>query len=271
MIEARQVRGKQGLQWILSGFYLFRLAPFVWMLLCFTLILIAATLELIPLLGKFIFTLISPVFMAGIMAGCRSLEQGDQLELGYLFLGFKRNTAQLITVGGFYLIGQILIIGVFMMLGGSALVDMMLYGKRFDEQELMIVADNILSASIAGLLLTIPLMMAIWFAPLLVIFENMPPMFAIRKSFFACLKNIIPLQIYALVLIILGVLAMMPYGLGLLIWIPTVFASIYVSYQDIFQPESMSTSKEVTEETEEGKEEEEKKEDHTESGQQTRH
>ncbi|MDV6343352.1 BPSS1780 family membrane protein [Nitrosomonas sp. Is37] len=256
MIEARQVRGREGLQWILSGFYLFRLSPFVWILLCFTLILIAATLELLPLLGKFIFTLLSPVFMAGIMVGCKSLEQGDQLELGHLFLGFKKNTVPLITIGGFYLIGQVLIIGVFMMIGGNALVDMLLYGKRFGEHELMGVMDNILSASIVGLLLTVPLMMAIWFAPLLVMFENMPPFIAIRKSFFACLKNIIPFQIYAIVLIILGVLAIMPYGLGLFIYIPTVFASIYVSYQDIFHPESTVIDKEAIEkkEKEEGTE-----------------
>lgn len=258
-MEARQVRGRQGLQWILSGFYLFRLAPLVWILLCFTLLLIAATLELFPLLGKFIFTLVSPVFMAGIMVGCRSLERGDQLELIHLFVGFKKNTTQLISIGGFYLIGQVLIIGVFMMIGGSALVDMLLYGKRFDEQELMRVMDNALSASLAGLLLTIPLMMAMWFAPLLIMFENMPPMIALRKSFFACLKNIIPFQIYAITLIVLGLLAVIPYGLGLIIWIPTVFASIYVSYQDIFQPEPMAASKEIAEEKEDEKEDTENK------------
>lgn len=258
MIEARQVRGRQGLQWILSGFYLFRQAPFVWILLCFTLLLIAATLELLPVLGKFIFTLISPVFLAGIMAGCRSLERGDQLELAHLFVGFKRNPGQLITVGGFYLIGQVLIIGVFMMIGGSALVDMLLYGKRYDEQELMEVMDNALSASLAGLVLTIPLMMAIWFAPLLVVFENMPPIIALRQSFFACLKNFIPFQIYAIILIILGALAVLPYGLGLFIWIPTVFASIYVSYKDIFQTEPTPASKEVVEEKTDKEDETEK-------------
>jgi hypothetical protein len=269
-MEARQVRGRQGLQWILSGFYLFRLAPLVWILLCFTLLLIAVTLELLPLLGKFIFTLISPVFMAGIMVGCRSLERGDQLELAHLFVGFKKNTTQLITIGGFYLIGQVLIIGVFMMIGGSALVDMLLYGKRYDENELMEVMDNALSASLAGLLLTIPLMMAMWFAPLLVMFENMPATIALRQSFFACLKNIIPFQIYAILLILLLMLAIMPYGLGLIIWIPTVFASIYVSYQDIFQSEPTPTDKEVTEEEKEQKDEKEEYKDATENDQQPR-
>lgn len=267
-MEARQVRGRQGLQWILSGFYLFRQAPLVWILLCFTLLLIAMTLELLPLLGKFIFTLISPVFMAGIMVGCRSQIRGDQLEIVHLFVGFKRNTAQLITLGGMYLIGQVLIIGVFMMIGGSSLVDMLLYGKRFDERELMEVMDNALSASLAGLLLTIPLMMAMWFAPLLIMFENMPPVIAMRKSFFACLKNIIPFQIYAIILIVLLVLAIMPFGLGLIIWIPTVFASIYVSYEDIFQSEPAPSSDELTEENKEETKQTVENQDTTESDRQ---
>ena len=80
---------------------------------------------------------------------------------------------------------------------------------------------------------------------------SITPIIAIRKSFFACLKNIIPIQIYFIVLIILGVLAIIPYGLGLFIYIPTVFASIYVSYQDIFHPESMLSDKEAIEKKEE--------------------
>ena len=39
-MEARYVRGKQGLQWILSGFYFFRQAPLHWILICFTYLLI---------------------------------------------------------------------------------------------------------------------------------------------------------------------------------------------------------------------------------------
>jgi hypothetical protein len=233
-MEIHQVYAKQGLQWILSGFYLFRRAPLAWFFVCFTLLLIGMSISLIPLVGQFFFTMISPVFLAGIMLGCKDMEQGKSLEMAHLFAAFKTNAVPLITLGGIYLIGQILIIGLVMLIGGTQMTDMMLYGKRVDESELMGVMSSFLTASLIALTLSIPLMMASWFSPLLVVFHNMPPVIAMQKSFFACLRNFIPFQLYGLALIILTIICVMPYGVGLVILIPTIFASIYVSYKDIF-------------------------------------
>src|SRR5687768_15800815 len=234
-MEVRQVDAKQGWQWIVTGFRLFRRIPLVWIILCFTLLLIAATLALIPMAGQFIFTLLSPVFLAGLMIGCKTLEQGGDLEISHLFAGFRSNPAPLITIGGIYLVGQVLILGVFMLVGGDVLMDLLVDGKRVDENELKDVSGHMLSASLVGLTLSIPLLMAAWFAPLLVIFKGLPPVEAMRQSFFACLKNIIAFQIYAVILVVLTIIATVPYGLGLFVLIPTVFASIYTSYKDIFE------------------------------------
>lgn len=252
-MEARYVRGKQGLQWILSGFYFFRQAPLNWILLCFTYLLIGTTLGLVPYLGSLVGILTVPVFVAGIMVGCRQLDLNGKLELEYLFYGFKKSTIPLITVGGIYLIGDVLITGFFMLRGGDAVIDMWLHGKRFNEAELAGVANDILSASLFSLLLTIPLLMAIWFAPMLVIFEKMPPLIAIRKSFFACLKNLFAFQVYFITLFILALLAAIPYGLGFIIWFPVSFASAYVSYKDIFHYEQEENI-EISQNTDENKE-----------------
>ena len=236
-MEARHVRTMRGLQWIVSGFYFFREAPLNLILLCFTYLLIGATLGLVPLLGSFIGTLTLPAFIAGIMVALRQLDLNNKLELEYLFIGFKQNTVALITVGGIYLIGDVLIIGFFMLMGGDALVDMWLYGKRFQENELAAIMDDALSAILFSLLLAIPLMMAVWFAPMLVMFEKIPPVLAMRISFFACLKNLFAFQLYFIVLIILAVLAAIPYGLGFILLFPVAFASVYISYKDIFHYE----------------------------------
>lgn len=243
-MEIHQLNAKQGWQWIISGFHLFREAPLVWVLSCFTMLLIATTLAIIPLFGQFIFTLISPVFLAGLMYGTRELDEGRQFELFHLFLAFKTHAKPLITIGGIYLIGQVLIIGVVMLIGGSMMTDMLLYGKRVDESELMGVMDSFLTASLLAIALSIPLLMAAWFSPLLVVFHNVPPVIAMQRSFFACLKNFIPFQLYGITLVILAMLALMPYGLGLVILIPTIFGSIYVSYKDIFLGESPSITNE---------------------------
>lgn len=246
-MEIHQVNAKQGLQWILSGFYLFLKAPLAWVFVCFTLMLIAITMSLVPLLGKFVFTLISPVFLAGIMLGCRDMEQGKSIEITHLFMAFKTNSAPLITIGGIYLIGQILILGLVMLIGGSQMTDMLLYGKRVDESELMGVMSNMLTSSLIALTLSIPLMMASWFSPLLVVFHNTPPIVALQRSFFACLKNFIPFQVYGITFIVLTIVAIMPYGVGLVILIPTLFASIYVSYKDIFLAERLQFKHNPTE------------------------
>jgi uncharacterized membrane protein len=63
---------------------------------------------------------------------------------------------------------------------------------------------------------------------------------SMQVSFFACLKNIVAFQIYAITILVLIVLAAIPYGLGLFVLVPTLFGSIYASYKDIFPqtPES---------------------------------
>lgn len=238
-MESHQVNAKQGLQWILSGFYLFRKAPLAWMILCFTLLLIGRLMSLVPMLGMFIFVLISPAFQAGLMHGCKAQEQGKPLEMGHLFSAFRTNAAPLITIGGVSLIGQILILGLAMLIGGSQMTDMMLYGKRVDESELMGVMSSFLTSSLIMLALSIPLMMATWFAPLLIVFHNLPPVAAMKRSFFACLRNLIPFQVYGITLIILTIICLMPYGVGLVILIPMLFTSIYVSYKDIFLGEPL--------------------------------
>ena len=236
-MEVRQVDGKQGWQWIVSGFLLFRRVPVVWIVLCTTLLLIAATLALIPVAGQFIFTLLSPVFLAGLMIGCRTLERGGQLEIAHLLAGFRNTATPLITIGGIYLVGQVLIFGAAMLIGGETMRDLLIAGKRVDENELQEVMSSSLSALLVALTLSIPLMMAAWFAPLLVIFQNMPAIEAMRISFFACVKNIVAFQIYGFTLVVLTIIATMPYGLGLFVLLPTLFASIYASYEDIFGDE----------------------------------
>ncbi len=233
-MEARQTSAKQGWQWIVNGFYLFFKAPLAWVLSCFVLLLIAATLALIPMVGQFFFTLLSPLFLAGLMIGCRALERGEKLEIAYLFAGFRQNPVPLITVGGIYLVGQVLILGVAIMLGGGTLMELLINGKRVDENELRGVMSGGLTAVMVALGLSIPLMMAAWFAPLLVAFKDMPAVAAMKLSFLACIKNIIPLQLYTITMVVLAVIAAMPYGLGFFLLVPVLFASLYASYEDIF-------------------------------------
>ncbi len=84
--------------------------------------------------------------------------------------------------------------------------------------------------------------MAYWFAPILVAFHELAPLDALKLSFRACLHNILPFSVYALISMVLLILAVIPLGLGLLVLIPTMTASLYVSYRDIFNVNAIPKS-----------------------------
>jgi uncharacterized membrane protein len=62
----------------------------------------------------------------------------------------------------------------------------------------------------------------------------MTPIEAMKESFLGCLKNILPFLVYSVVLMVLGIVAAIPLGLGWLVLGPTLIASVYVSYRDIY-------------------------------------
>jgi uncharacterized membrane protein len=237
IMETRSVNAGQGWQWIVQGFGLFRQSPVIWIALFFVYLLIGMVMSIVPVFGPIVLNLLAPVFMAGFMLGCREIENGEELEINHLFAGFKRNTSQLITVGGIYLAGLIVILGIVFMLTGGAGLGAMTSGRMFGEDVLATAASGgFLLASLVGLAVLVPLMMAYWFAPTLVVFHDMKAVDAMKASFFACLRNILPFTVYSLVTMVLMLLAAIPLGLGLLVMIPTMTASLYASYKDIFNP-----------------------------------
>ncbi|HEY3326969.1 MAG TPA: BPSS1780 family membrane protein [Novimethylophilus sp.] len=239
-MNARNVAAGNGWQWIRGGFELFRRNPVIWIALFFVYLMIGMMLSLIPIVGPIVLNLLAPVFMAGFMLGCQALESGEELEINHLFAGFKQNTAQLITVGGLYLVGIIVIAGLVFMMTGGAMLNEGAHGLGVEHDQAMETAaasGGLLLAALVALVLLLPLIMAYWFAPTLVIFHGLSAPDAMKLSFTACLHNLMPFTVYSLISMLLLVLAAIPFGLGLLVMIPTMTASLYVSYKDIFSEE----------------------------------
>ena len=77
-------------------------------------------------------------------------------------------------------------------------------------------------------------MMAYWFAPALVMLGRLSPMDAAKESFMACLRNFLAFLVYGIVMGLLAIVAIIPLGLGLLVWVPVMIASTYAGYRQIF-------------------------------------
>jgi hypothetical protein len=237
LMEIRKVSAGQGWRWIADGFELFKKNPLIWIVLFVIYFLILMVFTIIPVVGPLIMSVLAPVFAAGFMLACRDLENGNELELRYLIAGFMHNTGQLVTVGGLYLIGSIFIMGLMMLGGGGAFLGAAaVNGMHGGEPPDVLIGamGGMLIAILVALTLLIPLLMAYWFAPALVFFNDMPAPDAMKASFAACVKNWLPLTVYGLASLGFSFLAMIPLGLGFLVLIPVITASIYTGYKDIF-------------------------------------
>jgi hypothetical protein len=231
MTEVRQVDAGRGWSWIVEGYQIFKINPPMLIVLLLIYIAIAMLLNYIPI-GSLIFSLLAPVFVAGFMHGCRALENGEELEINHLFAGFKHNTSQLVTVGGIYLAGMIIIAGIIFLgvvLGGGSVAAL-----TSGNPAAAGLGVSALFAALIGMLLVIPLVMAYWFAPVLIAFHDISAMDAMKLSFDACLRNWLPFLICSLILTVLLVLAIIPFGLGLLVMLPVMITVLYTSYKDIF-------------------------------------
>lgn len=247
VLQARQVSAKRGWDWLVEGFALFRRNPLIWIALFSAYLLIGTVLSMVPIVGPILLNLLAPVFVAGFMIGCRVLEEGGELEIGHLFAGFRHHAAQLITIGGIYMVGIILIVGIMLIGTDQTALQAVLSGERLSPEQTRAMGQGFVLTSLLGLLLLVPLIMAYWFAPVLTAFHGVPGFAAMKQSFFACLKNFGPFLVYGLISMILLVLAALPFGLGLLVMIPTMIASLYVSYKDVFAG-SLATQEPVAEE-----------------------
>lgn len=228
----RNVDAGRGLEWLKQGWQLFVKNPGMWIAIAVILMVIVVVLSFIPVVGSLAVNFLMPVFTGGILLGCKSLTEGGDFGIDSLFAGFKQNTGNLIMVGVFYLVGVILITVLVFMIGGGAAFTGGLIGRG---PGVGVAMGGFFLAMLVMLALLVPLAMAVWFAPALVVFRNIAPFEAMKASFFACLKNIVPFLVYGVILLVLCIIAMIPFGLGMLIMVPVTMGSVYASYVEIFE------------------------------------
>ena len=225
--------------WIVSGFNLFKANPAMWIILLVIYLAIMIPVSLLPVVGSVVSTLLAPVFAAGMMWGCQALTRNQDLEINHLFEGFKKNTAQLITVGGIYMV-SLLVIAVFVVLSlDKETIELLVQGKDLSPEQ----ASKMLLPILVAMLFMLPILMAYWFAPVLAGLHNLSAVEAMKLSFVACLKNMLPFLLYGLIFMVLLIVAIIPFGIGLLVAIPVMMTSLYTSYVDIFNIENPSQAR----------------------------
>lgn len=242
--QPKTVGADRGTHWISVGWRMFTAAPGVWIAVAVVMIVIQLLLNIVPVIGGLASSVLAPVFLGGIMAGCAAADRGEPFQFECLFLGFRSNTGNLVTIGVIYLIGIIAIslIGVAVLVvgGGGAILAALWHSggvatpDMFSGEVLLSSLGIVLLAACIVLVLFVPLLMALWFAPALVMFDQVSAGAAMKSSLTASMHNWLPFTIYSLVVLVLMVVAAIPLMLGYLILAPVLLGSVYASYRDIY-------------------------------------
>ena len=236
----RTVPAGNGVNWIGTGWNIFTQSPIAWIVCTVIMVVISLVLGFIPIIGGIISNILFIVFAGGLMLGCQAQHTGRPLEIGDLFAGFKEKAGPLMIVGLLFIAASIVLFIIAIILlaifaGATGLLGALMSGNGdslaplFGRSIVMVLLIGLVMAA-----LSVPIAMGLWFAPVLVALQNATPTAAIRMSFFACLKNFLPFLLYGLVFLVIFVIAVLPFGLGLLVALPLLSASTYAAYRDIF-------------------------------------
>ena len=251
-MQARIVPTARGAQWLLDGWRLFRTAPLAWIALVFAYWLIMTLLSIVPLAGIVAASILVPAFSVGFMAAARAAARRGPVELTLLFDGFRHYPRSQLILGVLYLVCLGVVLGVSTLADDGALATWMLGGKRPDDEVLQ--SEAFLTALACAAALYVPVLMMFWFAPPLAAWHGAGPVKALFFSFFACLMNwraffaygaASALLVLALPLALLSVLMLLSFKVAaisfvfplLIVLLPTLFASFYASYRDVFGTE----------------------------------
>jgi hypothetical protein len=251
-MQALTLPARRGLRWLTDGYALFRKNRLMLSLAVLGYWSLMALINAFPFVGQLATTLLIPVFSVSLMNVCRLLEEGRPFVPQLLFSGFQRNPRALLMLGAIYIAASLAILGIVALIDDGALFRFVVLAQLPDETALT--SDRLVFAGQLTLLLFAPLMMAYWYAPVLVAWHDLPVAKALFFSAVACLRNWRAFLVYALAIAVFGALLPgMLFGLvGLLfagayealslalialvalVLLPTLYASFYISYRDVF-------------------------------------
>jgi hypothetical protein len=229
-----------GLLWIKEGWRLFRLAPVPWMGMTALVFMVIIGVSMIPVIGRVSIELLSPFLVAGYFSASRAALSGEPVTFIHLGAGARDGRDALVRIGLVYLIGSLLIFALVHLITGSDLRELMRQLQDPAGQspaEFNNLVAEALPIMLLGSILFAPLLMATWFSPGLALFDGFPAGRALWWSLWACWVNWRPILYYSLILGLFGTLALIiPFGLGMLVFLPLTLISTYLGYRMIFTP-----------------------------------
>jgi uncharacterized membrane protein len=232
--EPRRVPAGRGAAWLTIAFSeFFRPQWLPWLLIGLLFFVLSIVMALVPFVGSIASTVLGPVFAGGVLLGCQAQVRGEPIQVSTLFAAFRApQFGTLLLLGLLYLGAVFGIVLVGVLIGGGALIG--LAGADAGGAAMGLGTALIFLVVLAAI---IPVVMAYFFAPALIVLQGCSIADAIRGSFVGCLRAFWALFVFGLVLLLAAIVASIPLLLGWLVLLPVLMASTYVAWRDIFGPE----------------------------------
>lgn len=215
LVVKKGIQLKSAWEWIKLSFYTFRESPVHFILLS----ILSTFIGILPMLGSFM----GPLFIARFADTARKVEGGEKLTLSTLLSGFFANTT-LVRLGFL----------------NFTLSTICLIGQYFIEMYVKSLGHTANAAqTMSVLVFVLPLLIlqvAMWISPIICL--NNPeirPVTAMSMSIKVGLYNVATFILYSLLIVVFTILALLPVGLGLFIWIPVMNIASYYVYKTTIQ------------------------------------
>lgn len=230
-VEPRSVSILRGLDWIAEGFRFFRETPGTWILITIVYFLLMVIASFIP----FASNILQPIISGGLMSGLREQDSGGRLTINHLFEGFNQQGGRLALLGLLMLAFIIAVMVIVMItglgsvfLGGATLSST---GSNQDPTFILVLLLIILPVTLIAMLLYGSLL---WFGPSLIALHDLPLGEAFKMSLLALKRNILPIIVFSIIMLVLFALTIFTLYLGLLVVTPIFIGASYAAWKDIF-------------------------------------
>jgi hypothetical protein len=250
-------RAVHGVLWLRQAFVMMWAQRVRWLLLLLAYYVIMLLIHNVPYAGSLVAPILKPVFAVGFLAAAWSQERGEVPALHHLFKGFRANLRVLLPLGIVFGVGMTAAVGATSFIDDGKLLGVMSGTAVVDEA--FLASPDVQAAMLLGALCALPVLLASWFAPALVVFQDCGAARALATSLRAAVANARPIAVYALLLFFYGgvvpgfvaaiVAVLVPpeivYAVAVIVLLPylalliaTLHVSDYVSYRDVFHPDA---------------------------------
>lgn len=204
---------KCSFMWIKQAFYVFREQPLQFICLG----LIATILSFVPIIGAFFM----PIFTARFALIANTIESKQIFKFSDILKGLFTNK-------------EILKLALI-----SFSISIVFYLIQYVIEMYFSNANDQFIEYVTIMIVMTPLVLfqlSMWLSPILCLFnKELSALEAMTLSFKSSIFNVLLLFCYAIMIFIFTLLAIMPIGLGLIIWLPILNISTYYVYRSMFE------------------------------------